>query len=235
MTTSRLFKSLFATALLALALPTISSAASFEHRVLVRGLKVPTAPVENPVEPPGSPEAPNALSTWVWSPAGNVTVNPDGSASVASLSSVMTTTSLPATGKWYWEVTATNTDQYRGYPVFGVSTSLPGYPGRYAQNCGLFAYLAQNYVEDNGVERFSSNSTIDWTVGVAYDAALRTVTFYRGGANVGTCVVQGSGATYPSAGAGAVGVSAMFTLNANPASAPTGYAPLAQVVTVPPN
>lgn len=164
---------------------------------------------------------------WTWAQDGNVTLNGDGSVTVAPLSTARASRTLPATGQWYWEMTSMEGGSFAGYPIFGVSTTLAGYPGRHAQNCGLYAYREQNYVEDNGVERRVIDGGGTWTVGVAYTPATRTAVFYRGGVEVGSCVVEGSAPVYPSAGTGASGVIATFTLNANPATRPVGYSALA--------
>lgn len=134
-------------------------------------------------------------------------------------------TPLPASGKWYWEVTATA----GSYPLMGIGAaggidnSYPGgsTPGSYASSCGYFLHDGSIYV-NGGSKVGGSKPNSSQTIGVAYDAPTRTAVFYRGGVQSGSCTVTGTTALYPAAGGGSPS-SHSFGLNATPATVPGGY------------
>ncbi len=166
-----------------------------------------------------------------WQSSAVATVNADGTATVnAALSSVLTVSALPSSGKWYWEITADGAPTYAGYPVVGVGSSTSGYPGRAGSQpgCGLYLYGTSNYIYRNGVESRVANTSNVLTTGVAYDSATRTATFYRAGVSLGVCTVGGAATTYVAAGAGAATPTyPKFTLNTSPVNVPAGYSALA--------
>lgn len=215
------------TVLLSALVPTPAHAASFEFRLLTKGLHTLTVSGSEASPPPSAPEPSLA---GVWEASDWVTLNADGSATVnAPLRSVRGAQALPASGKWYWEVRADDTVYYAGYPVIGVGTVASEYPGKAVAGCGLFLYNGQNYIYANGVEIQVSDTSMTWTLGVGYDGAKREVSFYRAGQALGTCTVAGTAATYAQAGAGAsIPTYPRFSLNASPSGLPAGFTALGQ-------
>lgn len=170
-------------------------------------------------------------SLQVWQPAAGVIIDANGDVSVGISTAARTTAALPTSGKWYWELhvlSEATSSSFAELPVVGVSTTTNGYPGRYANGCGHFAYGTLNFIEDNGVERSAPSSSRSWVLGVGYDGSTRTTTFYRGGTTLGSCVVGGVAPAYLTVGSGGSSTRTQYRLIGAPANVPAGFTVLDQ-------
>lgn len=146
----------------------------------------------------------------------------------SGLNAVAASVPLPTSGKWYWEVVR----DAGNYGISGMSVKpISSYSGNQPYSCGLYMYFsAPDLLASTTGATKSAVTTVPFntTIGQAYDAATRTLTFYLGNNKVGTCSVSGTGTLYPTAsnGSGANGNST-FTIRTLPAqmtySPPAGY------------
>lgn len=128
---------------------------------------------------------------------GNHTVNLP-----AGLNAVAATVPLPTSGKWYWEVVR----DAGNFGITGMSVKpISSYSGNQPYSCGLYMYLTTPdlLASTTGASK-TAYTTVPFstTIGEAYDASTRTLTFYLGNNKVGSCTVTGTGTLYPTASNG---------------------------------
>ena len=113
-----------------------------------------------------------------------------------SWATVLASFQLPATGKWYWEVTPTTANTIIGISVAGSSL------GTYIGNLSMTSYGwygdAGNKIQGPGGTQTSYASyAANDVIGVAYDADAGTLVFYKNGTSQGTAFSSLSGSFFP--------------------------------------
>jgi len=138
-----------------------------------------------------------------WNPLKNSATLADGNLSVSNSSTSQwlgtTGTFGMTSGKWYWEVTATvGSSLMAGLGKSNYATT--GHPGADANSWGYLAANGQKYFNGSGSAYGASFTTND-VIGVAFDADVGTLTFYKNGVSQGTAFTGlTSGPYFPAAG-----------------------------------
>lgn len=146
----------------------------------------------------------------------------------SGLNAIAASVPLPTSGKWYWEVVR----DAGNYGISGMSVKpLTNYSGQQAYSCGLYMYFSTPDLVASGTGASKTAVTavpFNTTIGQAYDAATRTLTFYLGNNKLGSCSVSGTGTLYPTASNGSSSNgNSTFTIRTVPAqmtyAPPAGY------------
>jgi hypothetical protein len=138
-----------------------------------------------------------------------------------------------SSGKWYWEVTATNTGDTLviGLARFDALSPVPTYPylGQDSKSWGYLSSSGQKYTNDSA-SSYGASYGVNDVIGVAYDADNGTLTFYKNGTSQGQAFTGlNSGPYFPVisdfSGSGTTGCSAVFNFGARPfqTAAPSGF------------
>lgn len=127
-----------------------------------------------------------------------------------------------SSGKWYWEETADTVNCSLGLQKFGAN--LAAYPG-YDTLGWSYSSNGNKYHNNSGSALGASFTTND-VIGVAYDGAAGSLTFYKNGGLIGVAWASGiTGPVFPTTGnssATAIGT-ANFGSTALKYSPPAGY------------
>jgi hypothetical protein len=126
------------------------------------------------------------------------------SKSAASWGSTRATFGM-SSGKWYLEYTCTNdtTNNANGQQIIGIglsSASLGTYTGSDANGWGYSAYDGKKYNNQSGGTGTGTAYGSSWTngdvIGIAFDADVGTLTFYKNGVSQGNAYTGLASGTY---------------------------------------
>lgn len=118
------------------------------------------------------------------------------------------TMSIPASGKWYWEVTFSSGSD----PMIGISAYLSTQTYAWQNgNSVLYYNNGQKYVDGAGASYGASYTTND-VIGVAVDADTGTITFYKNNTSQGS-ITHAVADLFPCLADGASGTTATFYSN----------------------
>lgn len=139
-----------------------------------------------------------SLSPASWNSSvcvdGNLSTTPTFSTQV----NVFANQPLPASGKWYWEVTCSNPTTF-GITV-GLRSVLSGVTAGSAGSGGYVYYSANGNKINNGVSAAygtSWGSAGSNTIGVAYDAGTGALSFYLNNVSQGAAFTVPAGTYFP--------------------------------------
>jgi hypothetical protein len=92
-----------------------------------------------------------------------------------------------SSGKWYWEMTQTATGT-SAFCILGIATSTATIASEYTASATGYGYGSDGYKYNNntGTAGYGATWTTNDTIGVAFDADARTLTFYKNGTSQGT-------------------------------------------------
>jgi len=147
---------------------------------------------------------------------------------------------LPAVGKWYVEFTSIPGIPGEECGGIGIGTlPIPTHVGKhslstdnltYPDSCGFFLYqdtVEMEWGTNAGGQAISGGPSGARKLGLAYDAATRTASFYRENVLVGTCSVNGTAPLYVLATNGSSGAGSSIRADFRPEhqtyAPPAGY------------
>ena len=126
-----------------------------------------------------------------------------------------------SSGKWYWEVTPTNTATDAAIGIAGASEFTAAYVGQTAQSFGYFA--SNGYKSNNASSAaYGATYTTNDIIGVALDLDAGTLVFYKNNTSQGTAYSSLSGSFVPAISDGGTGTSAFVS---NFGQRPFSYTP----------
>ena len=101
------------------------------------------------------------------------------------------------TGKWYFEVRRTGTQNIMAGVASSVATGTNSDPTHlYQSPTGYFYYSTGEKYNNNGISAYGAAIAQNDYIGVAFDADARTLVFYKNGVSQGTAYTVTSGFTY---------------------------------------
>jgi hypothetical protein len=122
--------------------------------------------------------------------------NLDMVASVANWADARGTMAM-TTGKWYFEVRRTGTQNIMAGVASSVATGTNSDPTHlYQSPTGYFYYSTGEKYNNNAVSAYGAAIAQNDYIGVAFDADARTLVFYKNGVSQGTAYTVTSGFTY---------------------------------------
>lgn len=119
-----------------------------------------------------------------------------------------TATMSVASGKWYWEVTKTNSTT-SGDAMLGIVADTVNISGNYyfAQSALGYSYIdGGNKINSASSVAYGSSWTINDVIGIAFDADTGQLTFYKNGVSQGLAYTVTSGYSYYPAFGGATSI-----------------------------
>jgi hypothetical protein len=136
-------------------------------------------------------------------------------------------------GKWYWEVTATDlvaasSTRRSTIGVALLTGALPAYVGDNARSWGYINHDGRK-ITNNSPEGYGATWATGAVIGVSFDADTGSLTFYKNGTSQGTAytgLASGSYAPVFNVASGSAAVSINFGQRAFAYTAPSGFRPL---------
>ena len=171
------------------------------------------------------PLTPAPVITYAtWNPsdkAGTITLS-GGNLITSGSKGVRSTISKNGTGKWYWEVTISNSTSGQ-VGIANSSYTLTNYLG---QDANGWAYGASGTIDNNGaaLQTGLATYTTGDIIGVAFDSVAGTLQFYKNNVSQGSAVTGLSGALFAAVGGNlATNMTANFGASALTYTPPGGY------------